>query len=95
MFKTAFLAAALLATAFVHADDTTTASSDKSADGAPNPKFAQLQKRALARIDRAIANLEDARDCVASATDIASLKACKPEQGSKGKSDSGADDSAK
>jgi hypothetical protein len=96
MMKTALVAAVLLATSTAWADDTPAASADKAADSMPtNPKFAQLQKRALARIDRAIASLEDTRDCVASATDMASLKACKPEQGNKGKSDSGSDSDTK
>ena len=61
-----------------------TASAGDQTKQAPN--FEQTQKRILARLDAGIKRMEDARDCVAAATDMASLKACKPEKKAAGDS---------
>jgi len=83
MSRIALVLISLAAAGSVFADDSAAATTGGQGKQAPN--FAQVQKRALARIDEGIKRLEDARDCVAAATDMASLKACKPAK----KADSG------
>ena len=76
MSRIAFVLISLAAAGSVFAADS--AASTPAGQGKQAPNFEQVQKRLLTRLDAGIKRMEDARDCVAAATDMASLKACKP-----------------
>jgi hypothetical protein len=87
MFKTFFIGFCLVATGYALAADNNDATAPqangRAAQGKAGQDFEKVQKRLLDAVDKRIQTLEDVRDCIAAATDMPSLRECKPANGGK------------